>query len=77
MLGLLGNYKLILIKIAATLAVLAVVYGVAVVRTNADCKVNAATAQIKGVQYNEKTRQEVTGLSDPDLDKRLSRWVHD
>lgn len=77
MLDLINKYKTKLIQLGVCAVVLASVYGIAVVRTNANCVVSQATAQVKGVKQNEVIRQAVTGLSDPDLDKRLSRWVRD
>jgi len=69
------KWKSYLIKAGLILASLAIVYGIAVVRTNAACQVTQATAIVKGVKENEKTKQEVRRLSTSDLDKRLSRWV--
>ena len=77
MLDLINKYKTNLIQVGVLLVGLVSVYGIAVVRTNANCKVSQAKAQVEGVKTNEKIRQAVTGLSDPDLDKRLSRWVRD
>lgn len=75
MLDLINKYKTKLIQLGVLLAVLISVYGVAVVRTNANCKVSQAVAQVEGVKENEVIRQNVRGISTPDLDKRLMRWV--
>lgn len=77
MLELYSKYKSELIKAGILLIAFVTIYGIAIVRTNADCKIEQATAQIEGVQTYERTRQEVTGLPDTELDKRLSRWVRD
>lgn len=65
----------VLAKAALLLVAGTVLYNVAVVRTEAECKVNAATAELKGVRANEEIKQDVRRSSTPDLDKRLYRWV--
>ena len=67
--------------IAAVLAVLSVLcvlwaYGHTKYREGYEaCMTAQVKADIEGVKTNDKIRNKVTRLSDPDLDDRLSRWL--
>lgn len=40
-----------------------------------ECVAAQEKADLEGIKTNDKIRNKVIRLSDPDLDKRLSRWV--
>lgn len=77
MLWALKNWRIIAL-VFAVLSLLGALwaYGVSKYREGYDqCVAEQEKADIEGIKTNDKIRNKVIRLSDPDLDTRISRWV--
>lgn len=68
-----------LLPYLAVFLILISVYSIGHVKGNASCEIKNAKSEqaavIKGVEAYGNIEKKVIGLSDSDLDKRLSEWV--
>lgn len=68
--------KIILGAITAVVVAVACFYGWAYSNGKNACTQDTLKGIIEAEKEHGKTKAEVVKLGDPDLDKRLSRWVH-